>query len=96
MSKVTRLPTSAKRCVKNDRVAVESDGNVILAGIVGKLNIPAERVLHQASLAGLRSAVVIGYDADGNFWFAGSHADGPETLWLLAKAQRALLEVGED
>ncbi len=96
MPKVTRLPTSAKRRVKNNRVAVENDGNVVLAGIIGKLDIPVERVLHQASLAGLQSAVVIGYDADGGFWFASSHADGSEALWLLAKAQRALLNFGED
>lgn len=38
--------------------------------------------------------VIIGYDEDGDFRFRSSLPDGPEVLWLLAVAQKSLLEAG--
>jgi hypothetical protein len=93
-SNVTRLPTAAKRRVRNKAVAVEDKGNVVIASMVTSIDLPVERVLHQASNAGLTEAVVVGYDADGEFYFGGSLASGPDALWLLEKARAALLDMG--
>ena len=59
-----------------------------------RLDIPAERVLVEAQNADLKTAVVLGWDQDGNLYFASSAADGGDVLWLLALAQKELLEMG--
>ena len=55
------------------------DPDKVLTGALGKLN----------------EVVIVGYEADGSFYFASTRADGPQTLWLLAQAQKRLLEIGE-
>ncbi len=92
--KVTRLPTAAKRRVRNP-VALESEGNVVVASMVSRLDSAPERILHQAGQAGLTEAVVLGFDADGEFYFASSKANGADVLWLLEQAKRRLLEYGD-
>ena len=68
-------------------------GEVIEASFVTRLDIPAERVLRQAGESGLETAIVIGWDSDGEFYFASSAADGGDVLWLLEVAKKKLLEV---
>lgn len=89
--KVTRLPTAAKRRVRNP-VALDQTGNVEFLGGFSRIAVPAERVLHQAGLAGLTQVLVVGVDPDGALYFAGSEAQAPEILWLLELAKRQLLE----
>jgi hypothetical protein len=67
--------------------------NVVEFSGVTKLDIPAERVITKAAKAGLTDVLVIGYDADGEFYFAGSMADGGDALWLLELAKRRLFGV---
>lgn len=71
-------------------------GEVVEANFVTRLNVPAERVIRQAAEADLEHVVVLGWQKDGDFYFAGSQAGGPETLWLLEWAKRRLLEVVEE
>lgn len=69
-----------------------SDDNVIVMSVSTRLDIPAERVLTAALDADIKTAVVIGWDADGDFYFASSAADGGDVLWLLEMARKQLLE----
>jgi len=92
--KVSRLPTAAKRPVRNP-VALDESGNVEFMGGYSRLSVPAERVLHHAVLVGLGKVIVIGTDADGALYFAGSETDGAETLWLLELAKKRLLELAD-
>lgn len=69
-------------------------GDVVPLDVVTRLDMPAERVLSGALEADLESAVVIGWTNDGSWYFASSLAAGPETLWLLALAQKNLLDQG--
>jgi len=62
---------------------------------VTRLDLPVERILGRAQEAGLTEVVVVGFDRDGDFYFAGSKADGGAALWLLALAQKKLLEIGD-
>ncbi len=62
---------------------------------VSRLDLPPERILQCALDAKLDSAVVIGYDADGDFYFASTHADGGDVLWLMELAKKKLLELSE-
>lgn len=54
-------------------------------------DIPVERILEAAGGAGLRVAVVIGYDAEGDEYFAASVADGADVVWLLERAKHKLI-----
>lgn len=60
---------------------------------VTRHDIPVERVLDMARGEGLRCAVVIGYDSEGDEYFASSMADGADVLWLLERLKLKLLTV---
>ena len=53
---------------------------------VTTLDLPPDRVLRKAGEADLESVIVIGYDRDGNEYFASSIANGPEVVWALGRA----------
>lgn len=58
-------------------------------------NLDPERVLDGARNAKLDSVTVIGYDSNGEFYFASTEAGGPSVLWDLQKAIHKLMEIGE-
>lgn len=65
--------------------------NVIFLNNETSLDIPADRVL-EAAVGELDSAVVIGYDKDGNLYTASSLADGGDVLWLLELCKNRLMK----
>ena len=69
-------------------------GEVIVANIITKLDVPVERILDGAQ--GLASIVVMGYDQDGNEYFASSIASGDEVLWLMERSKMKLLTMSEE
>ncbi|WP_043767594.1 hypothetical protein [Algiphilus aromaticivorans] len=69
----------------------ESEKVVLFPGIT-KLDLPADRVL-DAAKDQLDRCVILGYDADGEEYFASSIADGGDVLWLIERMKKALLEV---
>lgn len=71
-------------------------GTVHILAMPTRLDIPAERVLNGAAEAKLERVVVLGYDADGEEYFASSIADGGSVLWLLERLKLRLLRTGED
>jgi hypothetical protein len=71
--------------------------NIVFFDGVTRLDIPPERVLNSAKEANLENCVVIGWEKNGDFYFASSIASGPEVIWLLELAKKKLLEIkGED
>jgi hypothetical protein len=58
---------------------------------VTKHATPVARVMALAAGAKLTSAVVIGWDQDGDLYFRSSESRGPDVLWLLEQAKRELL-----
>ena len=70
--------------------------DVVEFGGITKLDIPPERILNGALESNLQSAVVIGFDEDGEFYFASSQADGGEVLWLLELARIGLMRSAEE
>ena len=68
-----------------------SDDKIIPFTVLTTQDVPADRVLKEARKAALSEAVVIGWDEEGNLYFAGSVASGPSVLWLLEVAKKALL-----
>lgn len=67
--------------------------NVIPLGNVTRLDLPVDRVLDEAKKVCSDGVVILGYDGDGQRYFASSIADGGTVLWLLEQAKKLLLEV---
>lgn len=63
--------------------------------VVTRLDVPAERILKKALERGMESVVVVGYDKDGNEYFASSVADGGTVLWLLERCRWKLMKGAE-
>lgn len=66
--------------------------NVIRFNGITRLDIDPDVVL-EAAVGKLEGVVVIGYDKDGNEYFASSYADGGTPLWLLERLKLQLLTV---
>lgn len=68
--------------------------NVISLGVITKLDLPTDRILEKAKGKIKDGVVIIGWDTDGELYFASSIADGGEVMWLIEKCKAALLEAG--
>lgn len=71
-------------------------GDVVILPVVTRLDIPPERILKGALEADLTEVVVVGYDKDGNEYFAASMASGGDALWHLERAKLKLLKVSDE
>ena len=68
-------------------------GEVINLEQITRLDLPPERVIDNAPVEELESAVLLGWKKDGEFYFASSIANGPDVLWLMELAKKKLLEI---
>lgn len=75
------------RCVVNNKV--------IPIGCVTYLDLPVDTILDGAKNK-LSGVVIMGYDNEGNEYFASTYADGGEVLWLLEQLKKKLLETISD
>ena len=66
--------------------------NVIPLGGITRLDLPADRILESAK-GKMQGVVLLGFDDDGDLYFASSYADGGDVVWLLEMAKKKLLEV---
>ncbi|MGI9490490.1 MAG: hypothetical protein ACR2RF_32275 [Geminicoccaceae bacterium] len=69
--------------------------NVVEFDGITCLDIPPDRILERAK-GELQDVIVIGYDHEGEEYFASSKADGGSVLWLLERFKKRLLEMGDD
>ena len=69
-------------------------GKLIPLGNITRLDLPVNTVL-KAAEDQLKSVVLLGYDKEGEEYFASTIADGGEVIWLLERAKKALLEIVE-
>lgn len=58
--------------------------------------VPVVNVLHGAAEAMLTDVVLIGYDADGQEYIAGSVGDPQRTAYMFARAHLNMLRHGDD
>lgn len=73
-----------------------SESNVVVLPVVTRLDLPPERILSAAIGAELKSVVVVGYDKDGEEYFASSLADGGDVVWLMERAKLKLLKMADE
>lgn len=59
---------------------------------ITRLDTPPDRVL-DAALGKLTEVVVVGYDQEGNEYFASSKANGADALWLLERGKHRLMQI---
>lgn len=64
---------------------------VTILPVITLLDIDVERVLNGAVAAKMQRVLVIGADADGNFYFASSISDGGSVLWDMEMARLKLM-----
>ena len=69
--------------------------NVVDFNGITKLNLDPDRVLNKA-IGELTDVIVIGYDKDGDEYFASSIADGGDINWLLDRIKLKLLRVPDE
>ncbi len=67
-------------------------GVVIELGCVTRLDLPPDRILEN-SKGKLEGVIVMGFDGEGEPYFASSYADGATVLWLLEMCKKRLLEI---
>lgn len=73
-----------------------TEDNVIRLQTTTTLDLPAETILDGAREADLETAAVLGWEQNGDFYFASTIADPTKLLWLLKTAERALFNMAED
>lgn len=67
--------------------------NIVPWNGVTRLDVDPARVLETAAKAGLKGVVIIGFDAEGEEFFASSYADGGDVVWHLERAKLKLLQM---
>lgn len=70
-------------------------GKVIPLNNVTRLDLPVDQVL-EGTIGKLEGIIVLGYDKNGEEYFASSLADGADVLWLLERCKIKLLEIVEN
>lgn len=66
--------------------------NIVIWKGVTKHDLPPDRLLDSA-LGRLDNLVIMGWDKEGELYFASSMADGGNVLWLMRLCERKLLEI---
>ena len=68
--------------------------NVVHLNCITSIDLPADRIL-EAAIGNLDKVVIVGYDKDGEEYFASSIADGADVVWLFERAKKKLLEIAD-
>lgn len=68
---------------------------IIPLGGVTRLDLPVDNILDKAKER-LDSVVLMGWDKDGELYFASTIANGGDVLWIMEKCKAALLQAGEE
>lgn len=63
-----------------------SESNVVPFTGVTKADLPVEYILERARDAEMAECVVVGFDRDGNEYFASSRADAAQVIYHLQRA----------
>jgi len=68
--------------------------NVVEFNGVTTLDLTPDRVIKEALKAKMTEVVIVGFDEDGEFYFASSQADGGNVIYHLEMAKYHLLKIG--
>ena len=69
--------------------------NVEILNMVTTLDLPPDRILEGAK-GQLERVVILGYDHEGQEYFASSFSDGGTVMWLMERAKLKLMTIADD
>ena len=69
--------------------------NVETLDMITTLDLPPDRIL-EAAKGKLERVVIVGYDHEGNEYFASSFSDGGEVMWLMERAKLKLMRLADE
>lgn len=69
--------------------------NVVLFSGITKGEIDPDMVIEKAK-GQLTEVVILGFDKDGQEYFAASNSDGSNTLWHLERAKHKLMNIVDE
>lgn len=69
---------------------------VIMSPNVTSLDLTPARILQMAFDADLESVVVVGYDKNGNEYYAATAGDPAETIWLFERSKHRIMRNLDD
>ena len=64
---------------------------VVPIGCITYLDMPPDVILDSAK-GRMEGVILVGFDTDGELYFASSYADGGTVMWLLEMTKKRLLE----
>jgi hypothetical protein len=70
--------------------------NVIPIGCITRLKLDAQQILNAALDAGLSDVVIMGFNNDGNEYFASSDPDAGNVLYHLERSKHKLMKIIDD
>jgi hypothetical protein len=70
-------------------------GKVIYMKGVTVLDIPADQVLEQA-IGKMEGVVIMGYDGNGNEYFASTYGHSGTVIWLLERLKHLMLKNADE
>lgn len=70
-------------------------GDVVNLPCITTLDLTPERVLAAAQDAKLTGCIVMGFDDEGEVYFASTYADGGDVMWLMEWGKRELLRMAD-
>ena len=70
---------------------MEAD-NVVELKLITKLDLDPDKILKK-TIGKLQDCVIVGYDHEGNEFFASSKADAAEVIFRLERAKHTLLKI---
>lgn len=82
-------------CPKCDGRGYFEVANVVHGPFVSRIDTAPDRVL-QGAIGQLQSVIVIGYNIDGEEYYASSIADGPNALWLIRRTEHKLIGIVDE
>lgn len=62
---------------------------------ITKLDLSPDQILESA-IGMMEGVVIMGWDKDGEEYFASSYADGGTVLWLAERMKKLLMEVANE
>lgn len=65
--------------------------NIIPLECITRLDLPPDRIL-EAAIGKMEGVVLMGWDKEGELYFASTYADGGTVLWLMEQCKMRLLE----
>ena len=82
----------SKRVKRRKKRPSKCGAEVIIAPVITKLNIPADRIL-QAAIGEMDECVIIGTDKDGNDYFASNRSDAGTVIYHCERAKHRLMQI---